>query len=380
MRILLSIHHALDPDLGAPGATIALGKAYADLGHAVSYLSFDDFPDGLPPLAKELLFPEFAALELFRRRREPLDVIDASTGDAWLWGRLRRVRDTRPLLVTRSHGLEHRFWDEAVDEAVLTGASLGLRTRLYHGGLRLREVADSLRRSDLSIFTNRDDLEYAVDRLGVARARSAVSHNGLPAPLLGLPLPRPPANGLRVAHIGTYAERKGARYAAAALADLLAKHRDVRVSFVGARVPPEQILAALPESVRERVVVVPSYRHEELPTLLEGHHVLLSASLAEGFSLALPEGMACGLAPVATGISGAREIVRDGENGLLVPRRDAAALAVAIERLLDDRELLARLRTAAHSTAQDFSWRRIAEHNLDLYERASASWANGRLS
>jgi glycosyltransferase involved in cell wall biosynthesis len=53
---------------------------------------------------------------------------------------------------------------------------------------------------------------------------------------------------------------------------------------------------------------------------------------------------------------------------------------VAIERLLDDRELLARLRTAAHSTAQDFSWRRIAEHNLDLYERASASRANGRLS
>jgi glycosyltransferase involved in cell wall biosynthesis len=367
MRILLSIHHPLDPDLGAPGATLALGNEYSALGHEVSYLSFDDLPARLPALAKEALFPGFATGLLARRARRGLDVIDASTGDAWLWARLRRPGGIRCALVTRSHGLEHRYWEQAVDEAALSGQALGRRTRLYHGGLRLREVADSLRRSDLAVFTNHDDLEYAVERLGVARPRAAVSLNGLPPSLIGLPAPEPPSGEVRIAHIGSYAERKGARYATAAVAEVLVKRTAVSASFVGVRVPPERVLSDLPESVRERVAVIPEYRHQDLSALLRDHQMLLSASLAEGFSLALPEGMACGLAPVATDISGAREIVGHAENGLLVPTRDASALAAAILRLLDDRELLARLRSAAHSTAQRFSWRRIAEHNLGLY-------------
>ena len=363
MRILLSIHHELDWNAGAPGVTLQLGSAYSRLGHDVAYHSFERLPRRLPLVAKELLYPEFAAFQL---GDDPADVVDASTGDAWMWA-LRHPRGRRrPLLVTRSHGLEHRFWEEAQREA---GGPMPLRSRLYHGGLRLREVARSLRAADLCLFNNSEDLELAVARLGVDRSRARVVLNGLPEVFIGMPLERGdtvPA----IAHLGSYAERKGARYAAEALGGVLARHDGVRASFLGAGVPPEQVLSDFPAGVRDRVRVVPEFEHSDLPGLLAGHEVLVSASLAEGFSLALPEGMACGLAPVATAIAGAREVVRDGENGLLVAPRDAGALESAVDRLLADPSLRARLREAAHATAQGMSWSRIAEQTLALYGEA----------
>jgi glycosyltransferase involved in cell wall biosynthesis len=370
VRILLSIHHPLDESLGAPGATLRLGRALERLGHRIEYLSFDDLPGRMPALAKELLFPEAAAWHIARRARDGVDVVDASTGDAWLWGRLRR-RDG-PVLVTRAHGLEHRFWDEEVSEAREAGRPLGRRSTLYHGGLRLREVAASLRAADRCVFLNDADREYAVERLGVPRERTAIRFNGVEDAFLGLPAPAAdPAPQLTIAMVGSWAERKGARHAAAALGRVLGEREDARALLAGTRVPAGRVHADFPAQVRERVRVVPEYRHDELPGLLEGAQVLLSASLAEGFSLALPEAMACGLAPVATDIPGSRDVVRDGHNGLLVPPRDAEALAVALRRLLDDPALLARLRAEAHATAQAFSWERIARETVELYEEAA---------
>jgi glycosyltransferase involved in cell wall biosynthesis len=369
VRILLSIHHPLDESLGAPGATLRLGRALEALGHQVDHLSFDDLPGALPSQAKELLFPAAAAWHL-ARKAAGVDVVDASTGDAWLWARLRRRG--APLLVTRAHGLEHRFWDEQMGEAREAGRPLGRRTRLYHGGLRLREVAASLRGADCCVFLNDADRDYAVERLGIPRERTAIRFNGVEDSFLGLPAPAgAPDDPVEVAVVGSWAERKGARYAATALGQVLGGRRDVTATLVGTRVPPEQVRGDLPAAVRERVRVVPEYRHEDLPRLLAGAQVLLSASLAEGFSLALPEAMACGLGPVATDIPGSRDVVRDGHNGLLVPPRDAAALAGALVRLLDDRGLLDRLRREAHATAQGFSWERIARETVELYEETA---------
>jgi glycosyltransferase involved in cell wall biosynthesis len=365
VRIVLCVHHRLDADTGAPGITLRLGHEYAALGHVVEFVSWDDLPAGLPDAAMELLFPEAAAWLLHRRARGA-DVIDATTGDAWIWARLHR-RGARPRLVTRSHGLEHVYWRSALDEARAEGRELAARTRWYHGGWRLREVGASLRASDMCVFSNHPDLDYAVGRLGVPRDRATVVLNGIPAELQGLELSEPDGP-LGVAVIGTWASRKGARYAAQALGSVLARRPDARALLLGTRVPEREVLADFPERVRDRVQVVESYDRGELPGLLRPAQVLLSASLAEGFSLAIPEGMAAGLTPVATALPGTREIVRDGENGLLVPPADAGALEAALDRVLADPELLARLRRAAHSDAQELTWDRIARRNLDVYE------------
>jgi glycosyltransferase involved in cell wall biosynthesis len=367
MRIVLCVHHRLDANTGAPGITLRLGSEYEALGHDVAYVSFNDLPPRLPDPARELLFPEAAAW-LLRRRGAGAEVIDATTGDAWLWARLGRRRGS-PKLVTRSHGLEHVYWQATVDEARAEGHRLPARTRWYHGGLRLWEVAASLRASDACVFSNHPDLEHAVARLGVQRDRATVVLNGIPAEFQHLEL-HAIENGAGVAVIGTWASRKGARYAAEALGAVLLRRPDLRALLLGTRVPEREVLAAFPEPVRSRVTVIESYDHSRLPQLLEGAQVLLSASLAEGFSVAVPEAMAAGLAPVATALPGTRELVRDGENGLLVPPRDARALESALDRVLEDRDLLARLRSQAQVDAQQLSWRRIAERNLQVYEAA----------
>jgi glycosyltransferase involved in cell wall biosynthesis len=376
VNILLTIHHPLDLDAGAPGTTMELARAYEAEGHAVRVMSYDDLPARVRGLAQEVAFPAFLAGWLRRQDgRHAIDVIDASTGDAWLWKAV--TNGNGPVLVTRSHGLEHLAHAERVEEARATGTKLSWKYPLYRGGFRLWEVAASLRRADLTFFLNRYDRDYAVSRLRVPGERAHIVRNGVAAYFLnrgGRDLGRPVAGPLRIAMIGSYISRKGVRYGAAALAAVLSRHADVSAAFLGPGCPAERVLDDYPAELHDRIQVVPRYRRAELPSLLEGHHINLFPTLFEGFGKTLIEAMACGLAPVTTTVPGPTEFVSDGENGLLVPPRDAAALERALERLVADRALLGRLRLAAWETAQDFSWERIARTRLGLYRTA----LNGR--
>ena len=56
MKILLAIHHPLDPNLGAPGVTWRLGQEYIKLGHEVKFFSFDDLPKFLLTWQRESYF------------------------------------------------------------------------------------------------------------------------------------------------------------------------------------------------------------------------------------------------------------------------------------------------------------------------------------
>jgi glycosyltransferase involved in cell wall biosynthesis len=370
MRVLLTIHHHLDPNSGAPGVTWQLARALRAAGHEAETFSWDDLPDRLGARAREALFPEFVARRIARAARERVDVVDAASCDAWLWG-LLRPRGRGPTLVTRSHGLERTFWDARRAQARADGEAIPLLERLYHGGVRLRESQISLRRADAALFLNRADRDRAVRELGVAHERAHVVANGVDAAFLGLPVRRSASDGpLRLAQVGSWAARKGAAVVAAALARPLADGT-VRLALVGTAMPREEVLAAFPAAARERVDVVPRYERSELPALLAEHEVLLLPSFAEGFSLALLEGMACGLAPVATTVGSAPDVLTDGVDALLVAPGDAGALTAAVERLARDRELLARLREAAHRTAQGFSWERVVTDTVALYARAA---------
>jgi Glycosyltransferase Family 4 len=194
MNILLAIHHHLDPNAGAPGVTLKLGQEFQKLGHHVDYYSFDDLPSQLPEIVKSLSFPEFFADRLRTRTRErSIDVIDASTGDAWVWAKLRHNRGTRPLLVTRSHGLEHIMHLEILAEARRENLQLSWKYPLYHGGLRLWEVAQSLRAGDLALLLNQADADYAIHHLSVDPDRVEIVANGIPAEFLNLPLAPTPS-------------------------------------------------------------------------------------------------------------------------------------------------------------------------------------------
>jgi glycosyltransferase involved in cell wall biosynthesis len=80
-----------------------------------------------------------------------------------------------------------------------------------------------------------------------------------------------------------------------------------------------------------------------VPDVLAAVNVSVLPSLSEGLSNSILESMAAGVPVVATAVGGTPELVEDGVTGYLVPPRDAAALAAAITRLLDDPTLARRL-------------------------------------
>jgi glycosyltransferase involved in cell wall biosynthesis len=370
MRILFSIHHQLDVDSGAPGATMALGEHLRQLDHEVAYLSFDDLPGRPPFRAASLAFPFFAALKIAAAARRGLDVVDASTGDAWLWARVAR-RHTRPLLVTRSHGLEHLFQAEEIKRIRLEGKRPSWRYPLYWGGWRLREVAMSLRASDLVFVLSDEERSYVIEQLGVSPERVRVTVNGVPDAFLERARAAAERDhGPGVAVLGAYRLSKGVAHGSAALAAALEADPEMRVSFLGTGVPAATVLERFPAPLRSRVTVVERYRREDLPELLTGSSTALFPSLSEGLSLALVEAMTCGLVPVASDIPGNRAIVDDGVNGILVPTGDAPAATAALQRLRSDAELLGRLRTAAREVGPRFSWSLIAQETAAAYDEA----------
>ena len=372
MKILLTIHHTLDPNAGAPGSVLKLGQTYQSLGHEVHYLSYDNFPKQLPGT----FFPELAAAYLHRHNRQHrFDVIDASTGDAWVWGTLlRRFAPNHPLLVTHSHGLEHSVHLENLEEAKRGNLTLSWKYPLYRGSFLLWEVATSLRCADLVFLLNKPDLTYATEVLDVSIKQAHVVPNGIPNALLNLPFEPLPStdSALRIASIGTYISRKGIHYSVPVLNRLLARHSHLSISFLGTCCPEAQVHADFDVEVRDRVQVIPRFQHDQLPELLKGHAIKLFVPLSEGFGNALIEAMTCGLAPITTAAPGPLEIVRDGHDAIVIPLRNSEAIEQALERLICDRPYLEQLRRNAHNTSQNYSWLNAAEKRLMLYTHAIA--------
>jgi starch synthase len=108
--------------------------------------------------------------------------------------------------------------------------------------------------------------------------------------------------------------------------------------------------------------------HDELGPYYERASIVVVPSRREGYGVAAREGMAFGRAVVATHVGGLPDAIEDGVSGLLVPARDQAALRAALERLLSDPELRARLGTSARERARaEFSWAAATAAVLAVY-------------
>lgn len=111
-------------------------------------------------------------------------------------------------------------------------------------------------------------------------------------------------------------------------------------------------------------------RRNDMPAVYRACHVAcLPTAYREGIPRALIEAAACARPVIATRTGGCREVVIDGENGLLVPVGDAPALAAALRRLIEDRALRMRMGVRGRALVErDFSTQAVVRHTLDVYQ------------
>jgi len=113
---------------------------------------------------------------------------------------------------------------------------------------------------------------------------------------------------------------------------------------------------------------------KDVPEILAAAAVSVLPSLSEGISNTLLESMAAGVPVVATCVGGTPEVIRDGEQGLLVPPGDPQAIADAILAVLGDPALAARLGAEGRRRVrEEFSFEAVVRRTEDLYRGLLAS-------
>ncbi len=237
-----------------------------------------------------------------------------------------------------------------------------LADRVAANAFAVREhlVAEGYEANRLSVIHNGIDVERFGGTASAARVRAQ----------LGVPARAP-----LVAMLARLTGLKGAEYflqAAALAAQSAPEARFLVVGDGGCLGPGGPDYRGQLEAMAGRLgigerVVFAGFR-TDVPELLQAVTVAVQPSLSEGLSNVVLEAMAAGLPVVATEVGGNGEMVEHGVSGLLVPPRDAGALAAAIGRLLAEPALARSLGAAGRRRAAScFSLAALQRNTTRLY-------------
>jgi glycosyltransferase involved in cell wall biosynthesis len=195
-----------------------------------------------------------------------------------------------------------------------------------------------------------------------------------------------PSDAPVLAFVGRLVGYKGVRELVTAFGDLAATHPDLRLVLVGDTHESErdQSIKAFLEQMRDTPAgqrLILAGRRDDVPRILRSVDALVLPSYREGMPVSLLEAMASGLPCIASDIRGTREAIDDGVTGLLVPPRDPAALAQAINKVMTDAELRHRIGTAARARVVNrYTVGASREPQLALYRRLLSGLENRKIN
>ncbi len=318
----------------------------------------------------------------------PLDLLgESSSVFEAIANNLRRLRVVRRAFKEARPDVVISFIDKANAIAVLASRGLGfpvvISERTDPSRRSLGRFWEALRRfayprADCVIFQSRAVLEWFPP---IVRSKGRVIPNPVPPPPASAAIPSERAPGLRLVAIGRLFPVKGFDLLLRAFAQAAPRIPDGRLEVWGEgpeRASLERLARELGLSGSARFMGITDRPFD----VLRNADVFVMPSRAEGFPNALVEAMACGLPVISSDFGGAaREILRDGVDGLLVPREDPSSLAEAMVRLSEDPELRGRLSGRAVEVVERFSHDRVMglweDAIRDAMNRDSAGAAQG---
>jgi len=221
------------------------------------------------------------------------------------------------------------------------------------------------------IFQNPDDLGLLTGR-GVLESKRAVLIRGSGADMT-LFRPTPEPDGIPLVVLASrMLWDKGVKEFVEAARQLKGLGVSARFALVGEGDPENPASISRDQLAQwcDEGVIEWGGRRENMPQVFaESHIVCLPTTYGEGVPKVLIEAAACARAIVATAVPGCREIVCDGENGLLVPAKDVDLLALALRRLIEDTPLRIKMGLRGRSMVEkEFSVEHVVRQTLDLYQ------------
>ena len=204
-----------------------------------------------------------------------------------------------------------------------------------------------------------------------------IVHCGLEPQRFKPPDPKPAKEIPVILFVGQLAERKGAPILIEACRNLRERGLEFRCLIVGDG-PQRTIMESLISNfgLQNVVELKGAVFQENLREFLEAADIFVLPCLRtpdgdmDGIPVSLMEAMAMEIPAVSTFVSGIPELIKDGENGSLVPEKDPVALADALQRLLLDKSLCLRLgKSGREKVCQEFDVDKSAGQLKNLFER-----------
>jgi len=182
-----------------------------------------------------------------------------------------------------------------------------------------------------------------------------------------------PENSKELVAIGSLRERKGYDVLFEALDIIRQEYPEVHLNIFGDGPLEDELHAQVEQLNLAANVTFHGYVDQSVVREhLSRARAFVHPSRSESFSLVRLEAMSTGCPMVVTDISGAREMIRDGEEGFVVPIESPEPIADAVTTLLSDYELTKRIsRQARDRVEEKYDWRKIADEYLDLYRSLS---------
>ena len=333
----------------------------APKGKASETLLSEGFRFHNVPMTRSGLHPwkELATIvTLFRlyRKLQP-DLVHHLRLKPVLYGGLAAYGARVPAVVGLLTGLGYVFIAETRKANVIRQlVTLSCKVAFRHGNQRI-------------IFQNPDDqFVFVENKILPARQTALIKGSGVDVSVY---LPTPERDGVPLAVLASRMLRdKGVGEFVDAARSL--RHAGVSARFVlVGETDPGNPTAISAEQLREWADsgVVEWWGHKaNMKDVLAQAHIVCLPSLREGVPKVLIEAAACGRAIVTTDAPGCREIVRNGENGLLVPVRDSRALAEALRLLIENAPLRATMGSKGRElVVREFSVERVVQETLGVY-------------
>lgn len=298
------------------------------------------------PLARTGLNPvvdirSLIVMTVLMRRIRP-DVFLGYTVKPVIWG----------LLAARLSGVARRVALITGLGYAFTGTQSGLRSVVKNTVRLLYGFA--LRQATLVFFQNPDDRDDFAHMGLLSRGMPVVVVNGSGVDLNTF-IPTPfPGRPLRFLLIARLLGDKGIREYVTAAATVRAKFPHVECHLVGGLDPsPNGIPEAEAQGWHDSGDVIWHGALSDVRPSITSAHVYVLPSYREGTPRTVLEAMAMGRPVITTDAPGCRETVRDGENGFLVPPKDASAIVTAMEKFIQQPTLVDQMGQCARQIAED---------------------------